>query len=192
MCPNPISLPFRSYLALLLQKLSTMLFAGLGNRGYSAVPFNSTSTGIMRSKNAVHGKSAGCNNRVTAAKVTLPVLLSMGIGEVQNSRRGYYENIKFASSSARAQVRGKQTVPGPISAGVTSHQQRWMTSDEADSAYSDSSYYDSDNSFDMRLLAHRKQRKRMRYQPIDERIQYLYSDIKFFCNPRRKTKAFVA
>ena len=122
--------------------------------------------------------------RSAHAKVTLPVLLSMGVGQLQSSQRYMYQNIKHAPSSPDGRIRSLR--PSRLGRSNT-----WASNQpevDEESEYSDGSFYDSEDSYDMRLLAHRKQRRRIHRKPINERIQYLYDDIGFFSKPRPKPK----
>ena len=159
--------------------------------------------GSSNPKSQLRGSSYGPEDQATGGKVTLPLLLSMGIGELQ-PRRDLYNTARTTSNSCR-RVHGRDGVqtahvmtpglrqqahvmtPGlRPQAHVMTPARQPLDDDDLD-YYSDSSYYDSESSYDMRLLAHRKEQKRMRYKPLHDRIQYLYTDLQFFCNPKPKS-----
>ena len=140
--------------------------------------------GSSNPKSQLRG-SYGPEERATNEKITLPVLLSMGIGELQ-PRRHLYDTARTTSNTRRVFGRDRAQTAHVMTPGLRHPQATVLDSDDLD-YYSDSSYYDSESSYDMRLLAHRKEQKRMRYKPLKERIQYLYTDLQFFCNPKPKS-----
>ena len=142
-----------------------------------------TTTVINNSKKPTKAKSCQLGNRKSMTEggvITLPVLLSMGVGTLRESEAIQYIN-------ARRLVRSKTA---PHSARRISY----LAPDDAhgndsdDSYYSDSSFYDSENSFDMKLLAHRKRAPQIHNKPLHERVQYLFDDIKYFTHSKPKPK----
>ena len=138
-------------------------------------------------KPSVKPKSCPLGRRKTMSEgtgvITLPVLLSMGVGTLQESEAMQYMNARRPARSKTASHTARRT-------SVTPNEQPADVSDSDDSYYSDSSYYDSECSYDMQLLEHRKKARNIHSKPLHDRVQYLFDDIRFFTKPKPKPKKF--